>query len=48
MFGSEGTLGIITSAIVKIFPLPEVQKCMPDWEKVHGGNPAKAQQVAAK
>ena len=26
MFGSEGTLGIITSAIVKIFPLPEVEK----------------------
>ena len=26
MFGSEGTLGIITSAIVKIFPLPEVQR----------------------
>src|SRR5215471_1973600 len=26
MFGSEGTLGIITSSIVKIFPLPEVQK----------------------
>jgi alkyldihydroxyacetonephosphate synthase len=26
MFGSEGMLGIITSAIVKIFPLPEVQK----------------------
>lgn len=26
MFGSEGTLGIITSAIVKIFPLPEVQE----------------------
>jgi alkyldihydroxyacetonephosphate synthase len=26
LFGSEGTLGIITSAIVKIFPLPEVQK----------------------
>jgi len=25
LFGSEGTLGIITSAIVKIFPLPEVQ-----------------------
>jgi alkyldihydroxyacetonephosphate synthase len=26
MFGSEGTLGIITSAVVKIFPLPEAQK----------------------
>jgi alkyldihydroxyacetonephosphate synthase len=26
MFGSEGTLGIITSAIVKIFPLPELQE----------------------
>jgi alkyldihydroxyacetonephosphate synthase len=26
VFGSEGTLGIITSAIVKIFPLPEVQE----------------------
>jgi alkyldihydroxyacetonephosphate synthase len=26
MFGSEGTLGIITSAIVKIFPSPEVQQ----------------------
>lgn len=26
VFGSEGNIGIITSAIVKIFPLPEVQK----------------------
>ncbi len=26
MFGSEGTLGIVTSAIVKIFPLPGVQE----------------------
>jgi alkyldihydroxyacetonephosphate synthase len=26
MFGSEGTLGIITSAIIKIFPFPEVQE----------------------
>jgi alkyldihydroxyacetonephosphate synthase len=25
LFGSEGTLGIITSAVVKIFPLPEAQ-----------------------
>ena len=25
MFGSEGSLGIITSAIVKLFPLPEAQ-----------------------
>jgi alkyldihydroxyacetonephosphate synthase len=26
MFGSEGTLGIITSAIIRIFPFPEVQE----------------------
>jgi alkyldihydroxyacetonephosphate synthase len=25
LFGSEGTLGIVTSAVMKIFPLPEVQ-----------------------
>ncbi|TAQ84945.1 hypothetical protein B7494_g6733 [Chlorociboria aeruginascens] len=26
IFGSEGNLGIITSAVVKLFPLPEVQR----------------------
>jgi alkyldihydroxyacetonephosphate synthase len=26
IFGSEGSLGIVTSAVVKIFPLPEIQK----------------------
>jgi alkyldihydroxyacetonephosphate synthase len=26
MFGSEGNLGIITQAVVKLYPLPEVQK----------------------
>lgn len=26
MFGSEGTLGIFTSAVVKLFPLPETQE----------------------
>jgi len=26
VFGSEGSLGIVTSAVVKIFPLPEVQR----------------------
>lgn len=37
LFGSEGKLGIITSAIVKLFPLPEVQRygsvLFPDFEK---------------
>jgi alkyldihydroxyacetonephosphate synthase len=36
-FGSEGNLGIITSAIVKLFPLPETQKygslLFPDFER---------------
>jgi alkyldihydroxyacetonephosphate synthase len=26
IFGSEGSLGIVTSAVVKVFPLPEVQR----------------------
>ena len=36
IFGSEGCLGIVTSAIVKVFPLPEVQEygsiVFPDFE----------------
>ncbi len=36
IFGSEGSLGIVTSAVVKIFPLPEVQRydalLFPDFE----------------
>ena len=36
LFGSEGSLGIITSAVVKLFPLPEVQRydavLFPDFE----------------
>jgi len=36
LFGSEGCLGIVTSAVVKIFPLPEVQRygsiVFPDFE----------------
>ena len=28
--------------------LPEIHKCMPDWEKVHSDGSAKPQQVAAK
>lgn len=38
LFGSEGKLGIITSAVVKLFPLPETQRygsiIFPDFE--HG------------
>jgi alkyldihydroxyacetonephosphate synthase len=37
LFGSEGNLGIITSAVIKIFPLPEVQQygsiLFPSFEK---------------
>ncbi|MBI2339790.1 MAG: FAD-binding oxidoreductase [Deltaproteobacteria bacterium] len=37
MFGSEGSLGIITSAVVKLFPFPEVQRygsiIFPDFER---------------
>lgn len=36
LFGSEGSLGIITGAVVKLFPLPEVQRygsiLFPDFE----------------
>jgi alkyldihydroxyacetonephosphate synthase len=37
LFGSEGNLGIITSAVVKLFPFPEIQRygsiLFPDLEK---------------
>lgn len=37
IFGSEGNLGIVTRAVVKIFPLPEVQRydavLFPDFER---------------
>ncbi|EYF04928.1 FAD-binding oxidoreductase [Chondromyces apiculatus] len=37
MFGSEGNYGIVTSAVVKLFPLPEVQRygsvILPDLER---------------
>jgi alkyldihydroxyacetonephosphate synthase len=37
IFGSEGALGIVTSAVVKLFPLPEVQEygsvLFPDFER---------------
>lgn len=37
MFGSEGGLGIVTSAVMKLFPLPELQRygCVvfPDFER---------------